>query len=34
LLRSIEAAFHLRFLGHADDATTATIPALAAKPAP
>ena len=30
----IEAAFHLRFLGHAADATTATIPALAASTGP
>jgi phospholipase C len=34
LLRSIEAAFHLRFLGHAGDSTAATIPALAAMPGP
>jgi phospholipase C len=29
LLRTIEAAFGMPFLGHADDPTTATIPALA-----
>ena len=32
LLRSIEAAFHLRFLGHAGDTTAAAIPALASGP--
>jgi Phosphoesterase family len=31
LLRSVEAALHLPFLGHAGDPTTATIPAIAAK---
>jgi phospholipase C len=29
LLRSIEAAFHLRFLGHAGDPASVTIPAIA-----
>jgi hypothetical protein len=32
LLHSIEAAFHLRFLGHAGDSTAAAIPALASGP--
>jgi phosphatidylinositol-3-phosphatase len=32
LLRSIEAAFGLSFLGHAGDQTTATIPAVAGPP--
>jgi phosphatidylinositol-3-phosphatase len=31
LLRSVEAAFHLPFLGHAGDPTSATIPAIAAR---
>jgi phosphatidylinositol-3-phosphatase len=31
LLRSVEVAFHLRFLGHAGDPTSATIPAIAAR---
>jgi phospholipase C len=30
LLRSVEAAFHLPFIGHAGDPTSATIPAVAA----
>jgi phospholipase C len=34
LLRSIEAAFGLRFLGHAGDPGAATIPALTAVPGP
>ncbi len=32
LLRSIEAAFHLRFLGHAGDSTAAAIPTLVSGP--
>jgi phosphatidylinositol-3-phosphatase len=31
LLRSVEAAFHLPFLGHAGDPASATIPAIAAR---
>jgi hypothetical protein len=34
LLRSVEAAFHLPFLGHAGDPTAATIPAIAAPSGP
>jgi phospholipase C len=34
LLRSIEAAFGLPFLGHAGDSASATIPALVAPPSP